>query len=83
MGADLVETMADLERNAAQGIPNVGIGADTRIDGARIDKNPRIYERVCITNREGGARSIRGQLLYTRRIVVVAKDAVIVAGSQI
>ena len=53
MGADLVETMADLERNAAQGIPNVGIGADTRIDGARIDKNPRIDERVCITNREG------------------------------
>ena len=83
MGADFVETAADLERNAAQGIPNVGIGARTRIDEAIIDKNARIGERVSITNREG-VRDADGDKYHIRDgIVVVAKDAVIAAGTEI
>ena len=83
MGADFVETAADLERNAAQGIPNVGIGAHTRIDEAIIGKNARIGERVSITNREG-VRDADGDKYYiSDGIVVVAKDAVIAAGTEI
>ncbi len=83
MGADFVETTADLERNIAQGIPNVGIGAHTRIDGAIIDKNARIGERVSITNREGVREADRDNYYIREGIVVVAKDAVIETGSQI
>ena len=73
MGADFVETAADLERNAAR----------TRIDEAIIDKNARIGERVSITNREG-VRDADGDKYHIRDgIVVVAKDAVIAAGTEI
>ena len=77
MGADFVETAAYRARNAAQGIPNVGIGAHTRIDGAIIDKNARIGERVSITNREGVREADRDNYYIREGIVVVAKDAVI------
>ena len=83
MGADFVETAADLARNAAQGIPNVGIGAHNRIAGAIIDKNARIGERVSITNREGAREAARHKYYIRDGIVVVAKDAVITAGTEI
>jgi len=83
MGADFDETTADLERNAPQGIPNVGIGANTTIDGAIIDKNARIGDQVSITN-SAGVKEAEGANYYIRDgIVVVAKDAVIPWGTVI
>ena len=83
MGADFDETPGDLERNAAQGIPNVGIGANTTIDGAIIDKNARIGDQVSITNSRG-VKEADGDNYYIRDgIVVVAKDAVIPSGTVI
>jgi len=83
MGADFDESPGDLERNAAQGIPNIGIGAHTTIDAAIIDKNARIGERVSITNKEGVSEA-EGDNYYIRDgIVVVAKDTVIPAGTVI
>ncbi|MEE3259979.1 MAG: glucose-1-phosphate adenylyltransferase [Candidatus Latescibacterota bacterium] len=83
MGADFDESPGALERNAARGIPNIGIGAHTTIDGAIIDKNARIGERVSITNREGVSEA-EGNNYYIRNgIVVVAKDAVLPAGTVI
>ncbi|HIG53783.1 MAG TPA: glucose-1-phosphate adenylyltransferase [Candidatus Latescibacteria bacterium] len=83
MGADFDETTADLARNAAQGIPNVGIGANTTIDGAIIDKNARIGDQVSITN-SAGVKEAEGANYYIRDgIVVVAKDAVIPSGTVI
>jgi len=77
MGADFDETPGDIERNASQGIPNVGIGANTTIDGAIVDKNARIGDQVNITNR-AGVKEAEGANYYIRDgIVVVAKDAVI------
>ena len=83
MGADFDETPADLERNAAQGVPNVGIGANTTIDGAITDKNARIGDQVSITN-SAGVKEAEGANYYIRDgIVVVAKDAVIPSGTVI
>ena len=83
MGADFDETPGDIERNASQGIPNVGIGANTTIDGAIVDKNARIGDQVNITNR-AGVKEAEGPHYYIRDgIVVVAKDAVIPSGTVI
>jgi len=83
MGADFDETPADLARNAAQGIPNVGIGANTTIDGAIVDKNARIGDQVSITNKSG-IKEAEGTNYYIRDgIVIVAKDAVIASGTVI
>lgn len=83
MGADSEESPADHARNAAQGIPNMGIGANTKITGAIIDKNARIGEGVCITNRDRGVQVSTGRYYIRDGIVVVPKGAVIPSGTVI
>ena len=83
MGADSEESPADRARNAAQGLPNMGIGANTKITGAIIDKNARIGEGVCITNKDRGVEAGEDNYYIRDGIVVVPKDAVIPAGTVI
>lgn len=83
MGADSEESPADRARNAAQGLPNVGIGANTKITGAIIDKNARIGEGVCITNKDRGVEAGEANYYIRDGIVVVPKDAEIPAGTVI
>lgn len=83
MGADSEESPADRVRNAAQGIPNMGIGANTKITGAIIDKNARIGEGVCITNKDRGVEAGATNYYIRDGIVVVPKDAVIPSGTVI
>ena len=83
MGADFYETGTDLERNRGLGRPDVGVGANTFIDGAIIDKNARIGEGVTIGN-AGGTVEADGDGYYIRDgIVVVPKNAVIPSGTEI
>lgn len=80
MGADYYETDADLERNASQGVPNVGVGRNCFIDGAIIDKNARLGDEVCIRNTQGIAEA-EGDNYYIRDgIVVIPKNAEIAPG---
>ena len=83
MGADSEESPADRARNAAQGIPDMGIGANSTITGAIIDKNARIGERVCITNKDRGIEADETNYHIRDGIVVVPKDAVIPSGTVI
>ena len=83
MGADSEESPADRARNAAQGIPNMGIGANSTITGAIIDKNARIGERVCITNKDRGVEADEANYHIRDGIVVVPKDAVIPSGTVV
>jgi len=81
MGADFYETPADVARNAARGIPNVGVGAGADIDGAIIDKNARIGGGVTIRNQSGVVEG-EGEGFYIREgIVIIPKDAMIPAGT--
>ena len=83
MGADYYETPVDIERNQARSVPNVGIGANSSINRAIIDKNARIGERVIISNDEN-VMEAEGKNYYIRDgIVVVPKDAVIEPGTII
>ena len=83
MGADVDETPADFSRNAAQGIPNVGIGANTTIDGAIVDKNARIGDQVSNTNKSGIKEAEETNYYIRVGILIVAKDAVIASGTVI
>ena len=83
MGADYYETPADIERNQVRSVPNVGIGSNSSINRAIIDKNARIGERVIISNDEN-VMEAEGKNYYIRDgIVVVPKDAVIEPGTVI
>ena len=83
MGADSEESPADRVRNAAQGTPDIGIGADSAITGAIIDKNARIGEGVCITNKDRGVEADETNYYIRDGIVVVPKDAVIPSGTVV
>lgn len=50
MGADFYERTADLEQDRIAGNPAIGIGADSVIEGAILDKNCRIGRKVRIVN---------------------------------
>ena len=83
MGADFYETPENRERNAAQGIPDVGIGAGSVINRAIIDKNARIGEKVIIDNTKGVAEADRDNYYIREGIVVVPKNAQIPSGTVI
>jgi glucose-1-phosphate adenylyltransferase len=50
LGADLYESAHDLERGSRDGLPPIGIGAESVIENAIIDKNARVGRGVRIIN---------------------------------
>ena len=83
LGADYYETVDEIEKAIARGVPPLGIGADSVIQHAIIDKNARVGQGVRIVN-EAGLREKDGQGYYIRDgIVVVPKSAVIPDGTVI
>ena len=50
MGADFFESDAQIAANAAKGVPPIGIGEGSTIEGAIIDKNCRVGRNVRIVN---------------------------------
>lgn len=83
MGADYYESAEDRERNAAQGIPDIGIGPGVVVERAIIDKNARIGERVVIRNAERVREADRDNFCVRDGIVVVPKNSVIPPGTVI
>ncbi|KAL8228314.1 hypothetical protein R6Q57_015898 [Mikania cordata] len=82
MGADYYETDADRRLLAAKGGVAIGIGKNTHIKRAIIDKNARIGDNVKIINSdnvEETARETDGYFIKSG-IVTIIKDAVIPSG---
>lgn len=83
MGADYYESVKSLEENARIGRPAIGIGANTIIEGAIVDKNTRIGKNVVI-KAEGKTGSIDHPFYHYRDgIVVIPKDRIIPDGTVI
>jgi len=83
IGADYYESLAEIERAQARGVPPMGIGRDCVIQGAIVDKNARIGNGVRISN-EGRIQEADGQGYYIREgIVIVPKGAAIPDGTVI
>ena len=77
MGHDDYETPAEMEAARAQGLPPQGIGYNTYIERAIIDKNARIGDNVRISP-QGKPENYDGKGYYVRDgIVVVPKGGVI------
>ncbi|MEJ0000318.1 MAG: glucose-1-phosphate adenylyltransferase [Verrucomicrobiota bacterium] len=83
MGLDDYETPEEIQACIARGIPQLGIGRNSYIERAIIDKNARIGDHVRISP-EGKPAHYDGDNFYIRDgIVVVPKGAIIRAGTVI
>jgi len=83
LGADYYETLDDLRRAEGRAEPPVGIGEDSVIEGAIIDKNARIGRGVKISN-DGERPDGEGDGYFVRDgIVIVPKNGIIRDGTSI
>jgi glucose-1-phosphate adenylyltransferase len=85
MGADYYESPLERAKNLEVGKVPLGIGVNSTIQGAIIDKNARIGRNVTITNKDRVDESSRENLGFVIRngIVVVIKNATIPNGTVI
>ena len=85
MGADYYESPAERAKALESGKVPLGIGANTTIQRAIIDKNARIGRNARIVNQEGVQEGNREELGFVIRsgIVVVIKNATIPDGTII
>ena len=80
MGADFYEELAE---RTNRNVPPIGIGRNSVVDRAIIDKNARIGENVVITP-DGKAPNVDSENYYIRDgVVVIPKNAVLPDGSWI
>jgi glucose-1-phosphate adenylyltransferase len=83
LGADYYETLDELDGSAGRGVPPIGVGEDSIVAGAILDKNARIGRGVRILN-EAGVQEKDGDGYYIREgIVLVPKNGVIPDGTVI
>ncbi len=85
MGSDQFDTIEDMRSDIVEGLPPVGVGSDTIIRRAIIDKNVRIGRNVRLTN-EAGAVNLDGPggSYYIRdRIIIVPKYGSIPDGTVV
>jgi glucose-1-phosphate adenylyltransferase len=85
MGLDYYEPLAERETGLLEGKIPMGIGADSTIRRAIVDKNARIGHKVLILNKDRVEEANREELgFYIRSgIVVILKNAVIPDGTVI
>ncbi len=83
LGADHYEDVAERDRNEQNGLPHIGIGEDSMIERAIIDKNVRIGQRVRITRHEQDSDCDRERYSIRDGITVIPKNAVIPDGTVI
>jgi glucose-1-phosphate adenylyltransferase len=83
VGADFYQTISEIQSSSARGMPPIGIGSESLIENAIIDKNARIGRGVRIVN-ASGAREKDGEGYFIRDgIVIVPKNGVIPDGTTI
>jgi glucose-1-phosphate adenylyltransferase len=83
LGADFYDSLEDIDRAQTRGVPPVGVGRDSLVRHAIIDKNARIGNGVRILN-EAGTHQADGPGYYIREgIVIVPKGAAIPDGTVI
>jgi glucose-1-phosphate adenylyltransferase len=83
LGADFYESIQEIQRAEDRGLPPVGVGADSVIERAIVDKNARVGRGVRIVN-ESGVQDADGEGYYIRDgIVFLPKDGVVPDGTVI
>ncbi len=85
MGADFFETYKEIEKNEKDSIPHIGIGSNSVIRRAIIDKNVRIGKNVRLINQNNieHADDPEGSYYIREGIILIPKGAVIRDGTEI
>ncbi|HEX8000695.1 MAG TPA: glucose-1-phosphate adenylyltransferase [Pyrinomonadaceae bacterium] len=83
MGSDYYQTIEDMRTEIASGLPRIGIGEDTIVRRAIIDKNARIGSNVRLLNESGieNADSEDGSYFIRDRIILIPKNATVPDGT--
>ncbi len=83
MGADYYQSIEDMRTEIAGRVPRIGIGENSIIRRAIIDKNARIGEGVRLLNESGleNADSTDGSYYIRDRIIIVPKNATVPDGT--
>jgi glucose-1-phosphate adenylyltransferase len=83
LGCDYYESEASIREHEARGVPRIGIGRNTHIDNAIIDKNARIGEN-CRISPAGKPEKFDHEKYYIRDgIIIIPKNAIIPHGTVI
>jgi glucose-1-phosphate adenylyltransferase len=83
LGCDYYESESSIRQYEAKGLPRIGVGRNTSIENAIIDKNARIGEN-CKISPAGKPEKVDHPLYYIRDgIVIIPKNAVIPHGTTI
>jgi len=83
MGSDYYESHASILGHEAEGKPRIGIGRNTRVENAIIDKNARIGEN-CVLCPEGKPKDLDHAFYYIRDgIVVIPKNGIVPNGTVV
>ena len=83
LGCDYYESALSIAEHQARGVPSIGIGRNTVIENAIIDKNARIGNDVHISP-AGKPDTVDHELYYIRDgIVIVPKNGVVPHGTSI
>ena len=83
LGSDFYEAASSIEDSQRAGVPRIGIGANTTIENAIIDKNARIGQNVVISP-AGKPENADHPLYYVRDgIVIIPKNGVVPDGTVI
>ena len=83
LGADYYETLEEVAAADGRGLPPIGIGSETVIHGAIIDKNARIGRGVRIVNESGETHRDGDGYFIRDGVVVVPKNGVVPDGTVI
>lgn len=83
MGADQYESMDDMANNHRSGAPEVGIGDNTHIEGAIVDKNCRIGQNVKILNQLSSPDRDMEGVCIRDGVAVVVRSATIPSGYEL
>ncbi len=81
MGADVYQTLDEIEENQKAHSPIIGIGENTVIENAIIDKNARIGKNVKLVNEKKIKEGIFDNFEVHDGIIVVYKNANIKPGT--
>ncbi|RMG67923.1 MAG: glucose-1-phosphate adenylyltransferase [Calditrichaeota bacterium] len=83
MGADFFETPAEWAVHKKQGLPRLGIGNNTVIRRAIVDKNVRIGNNVRLINRDGVQQADHEKYAIRDGIIVIPKNTVLEDGFEV
>jgi glucose-1-phosphate adenylyltransferase len=83
LGSDYYESESSIQHFESSGIPRIGIGKNTRIENAIVDKNARIGEN-CVISPAGKPENFDHSAYFIRDgIVIIPKNGVIPNGTVI